>query len=152
MSENNKLNNKIASATKWSTLAEIIAKLIQPITNMVLARILAPEAFGVIATITMITSFADMLTDAGFQKYIIQHKFIDEKELFKNANVAFITNFTISIFIWIAIAIFKDNIATLLGDRGLGMAICISSLQLPITALSSIQMALYKRYLNIKSS
>ena len=64
---NNELNSKMKIATKWSTITEVTAKLISPITNMILARILVPEAFGVIATITMITSLADVLTDAGFQ-------------------------------------------------------------------------------------
>lgn len=74
------IQSKIINATKWSSLTEIVAKLITPITNMVLARILVPEAFGVIATITMIISFVDMFTDSGFQKYLVQHEFKDNKE------------------------------------------------------------------------
>lgn len=69
----NKLNNKILNATKYSSITEIFAKIVSPITNMIFARILLPEAFWVVATVTMIVSFADMFTDAGFQKYLIQH-------------------------------------------------------------------------------
>ena len=82
MKENN-LKNKVVNATKWSTITEIAAKLISPVTNMILARILAPEAFGVVATVTMIISFADMFTDSGFQKYLVQHEFKDENEKYK---------------------------------------------------------------------
>lgn len=151
LNKDNKLIDKIANAAKWSTLAEIIAKLIVPITNMALARILAPEIFGIVATVTMITSFADMLTDAGFQKYLIQHQFKTKEELFDSANVAFITNFVLSCIIWLLITIFKDEIATTLGNEGFGFSFCIASLQLPITALSSIQMAIYKKELNFKT-
>lgn len=151
LKKDNELIYKMANAAKWSTLSEIIAKLIVPITNMVLARILAPEIFGIVATITMITSFADMLTDAGFQKYLIQHQFKSKEELFDNANIAFITNFVMSCTIWVFIAIFKDEIATALGNEGFGFSFCIASLQLPITALSSIQMAIYKKGLNFKT-
>jgi PST family polysaccharide transporter len=43
------LNKKIIKATKWSSITEIAAKLVTPpVTNMILARILLPEAFGVI--------------------------------------------------------------------------------------------------------
>lgn len=83
------LYRKITIATKWSFITEIVAKIIVPLTNMILARILAPEAFGVIATITMIISFADMFTDAGFQKYIVQQEFKNERDKYSNANVAF---------------------------------------------------------------
>ena len=74
------LNNKIVLASKWSTITEVMAKLIAPISSMVLARVLTPEAFGVVATITMIISFAEIFTDAGFQRYLIQHEFESDEE------------------------------------------------------------------------
>ena len=40
------LNTKVKNATKWSAITEIAAKLVTPITSMVLARLLTPEAFG----------------------------------------------------------------------------------------------------------
>lgn len=96
--DDKQFHRKIASAAKWSSITEIIAKIMVPLMNMILARILAPEAFGVIATITMIISFAEMFTDAGFQKYLVQHEFKSEKNKHDNANVAFWTNFIISLF------------------------------------------------------
>ncbi|MGO1371981.1 MAG: lipopolysaccharide biosynthesis protein, partial [Senegalia sp. (in: firmicutes)] len=144
MKENN-FQSKVISATKWSTITEIAAKLVSPIINMILARILAPEAFGVIATVTMIISFVDMFTDSGFQKYLVQHEFNNEGEKYDNANVAFWTNFGISILLWGIIILFRNEIATLVGNPGLGNVIAIACIQLPLTAFSSIQIALYRR-------
>jgi len=145
------LKNKFITATKWSTITQIATKLVSPVTNMVLARIIAPEAFGVVATVTMIMSFADMFTDAGFQKYLVQHEFEDEDEKFKNANVAFWTNFGISIFLWLIIIIFRENIAVSVGNPGLGNVIAIASIQLLFTSFSSIQAALYRRDFDFKT-
>lgn len=150
MAENN-LQNKVINATKWSAMTEIAAKLVSPITNMILARILAPEAFGVVATVTMIVSFAEMFTDAGFQKYLVQHQFKDEEEKFNNANVAFWTNLGISILLWITIFIFREKIAISVGNPGLGNVIAIASFQLLLTSFSSIQMALYRRDFDFKT-
>lgn len=150
MSENKNLQNKIINATKWSTITEIVAKLISPITNMILARLLVPEAFGVVATITMIISFADMLTDSGFQKYLVQHEFKDENEMNDSADVAFWTNFAISIVLWGIISLFRTELAVLVGNPGLGYVISIACFQLPLTSFSSIQMALYRRDLDFK--
>lgn len=150
MKEEN-LENKFLNATKWSAITEIAAKLVSPITNMVLARIISPEAFGVIATVTMIMSFADMFTDAGFQKYLVQHKFKDEDEKLKNANVAFWTNFGISIFLWLIIIVFREQIAVSVGNPGLGNVIAIACVQLLLTSFSSIQMALYRRDFDFKT-
>jgi len=149
--EDENLKKKFLNATKWSTITEITAKLVSPVTNMVLARIISPEAFGVVATVTMIISFSDMFTDAGFQKYLVQHEFKNQDEKNNNCNVAFWTNFGISILLWIIIIVLREKIATSVGNPGLGCVIAIASVQLLLTSFSSIQMALYRRDFNFKT-
>lgn len=148
---NIEIQSKMINATKWASITEIAAKIINPITNMILARLLAPEAFGVVATVTMIISFADMFTDAGFQKYLVQHEFRNEEEKHKNSNVAFWTNLGISFFLWGLIALLCEPIAVLVGNPGLGIVIAIACVQLPLTSFSSIQMALYRRDFDFKT-
>src|SRR5699024_8738933 len=109
---------------------------------MILARILAPDAFGVIATITMVISFTEMLTDSGFQKFIVQREFKDKIEKYKNANVAFWSNFMLSVAILLAIIVFNEQIARMVGNPGLGLVLIVASLQIPLTSFSSIQIAL----------
>ncbi len=140
-----KMQDKMSNAVKWSILAECVAKLITPFTSMILARILAPEEYGILAVVTMITSFADMFTDAGFQKFLIQHKFSDEKELLDFANVAFGTNLAISILFWIGIMAFSPMITGVMNIPGYEMAVIVASLKLILTTFSSIQRALYQR-------
>lgn len=139
------LSNRVVTATKWSSVTEIAAKLVTPISTIVLARLLTPEAFGVLVTATMVISFAEIFTDAGFQKYIIQHQFPDREALYKSTNVAFWSNLVLSIIIWIFIILFSEDIATLVGNEGRGDVIAISCFCIPLAAFSSIQMALYKR-------
>lgn len=145
------LQNKAIDAGKWSLITELAAKIVTPVSNMVLARLLAPEAFGVVAIISMIISFADMFTDAGFQKYLVQHEFKDDEEKFMNTNVAFWTNLGISVFLWLIIIVFRNQIAGLVGNPGLGYVIAIASVQLVFTSFSSIQMALYRRDFDFKT-
>lgn len=147
----NNVNKQVKSATKWSILTEIIVKLISPITNMILARLLVPEAFGVVATVTMIVSFTDIFTDAGFQKYIVQHQFRDKEDEDLSVCVAFWTNISISILLWILIFVFSDKIAISVGNSGLGHVISIGALVLPLTSFSSIQTAIYRKSLNYKT-
>lgn len=145
------LNNKIFKATKWSTITEIVAKLITPITSIVLARLLTPEAFGVVATLTMVITFAEIFTDAGFQKYLIQHQFVDDVDKEQSTNVAFWSNLIMSLFIWLVIGIFADPLAAMVGNPGLGHVLTIACVSIPLAAFSSIQMALYKRNLDFKT-
>ena len=147
----NDLNAKASQAAKWSLLTEVLVKLVSPITQLILARILAPEAFGVVATVTMVTSFADMLSDSGFQNYLVQHDFDDVEKLFKSANVAFWTNMAVSFSLWLLIALFQDQLACLVGNPGLGPALVVASSSLPLTAFASIQLALYRRSFDFKT-
>lgn len=149
--ETTDLNKRVKRATRWSAITEIAARVIAPITAMVLARLLTPEAFGVVTTLTMIISFAELFTDAGFQKYLIQHEFIDLEDREQSTNVAFWSNFGLSILIWGVIAIFADPLAALVGNPGLGHVLTIACISIPLAAFSSIQTALYRRDLDFKT-
>lgn len=151
MSSSEDLQEKSRGAAKWSLATEIIVKIISPISQLILARLLAPEAFGMVATVTMVVNFADMFSDAGFQKYLVQHSFRNKEDLHANANVAFWTNFGVSVVLWCLIATFNEPVATFVGNPSLGIPLAIACLSLPLTSFSSIQMALFHRSLDFKS-
>lgn len=142
---------KVIAGTKWSTLTEILAKLVSPITTMVLARILTPEDFGVLVTATMVIAFAEIFTDAGFQKYLIQHEFSDEQDKYKTTATAFWSNLALSFLIWTLIIVFAQPLSALFGNPGRGDVIAAAGACIPLAAFSSIQMALYKRALDFKT-
>ena len=144
-------NKQVVTATKWSAITEIAAKLVAPVSTMVLARLLTPNAFGILVTATMVISFVEIFTDAGFQKYLIQHNFDSDKDLFQSSTVAFWSNLVLSLAIWLVIICFSENIATLVGNEGRGDVIAVSCFCIPLAAFSSIQMALYKRSFDFKT-
>ncbi len=141
---------RVLNATKWSTFAEIMAKLATPIVNMVLARLLTPEAFGVVAAITIITSFADIFTDAGFQRFIIQHEYESDEELDNGTNVAFWSNLTLALTIYCVIFFFKKPLAEFVGCKDEYMGIAAAGLSVIFTTFSSTATARYKRAMNFK--
>jgi PST family polysaccharide transporter len=151
MSNGVTIDEKFNNSVKWSAITEIIYKLVNPIISMVLARLISPEAFAIVATVTMITSFVDMLTDAGFQKYIIQNDFVDNRDKELKLNVSFWTNFFLSVILFVLIIIFRNRLANLLGNASLGTVISVSSFQIILTSFSSIQTALFKREFMFKS-
>lgn len=148
MPESKPQSGTIARATKWSLFTQIIAKIIPPLSSMILARIFAPEVFGIIATVTMVTSFADTFSESGFQKYIISKRYNDQDELRKDADVAYWTNLGISVILWIVISLFSKPLCDTLGNPGIELALIVACAQLPITSLSSIQVATYHRTYN----
>lgn len=148
---NEKINNsRVNQATGWSFAGELAAKLVTPLTNMLLARILAPSVFGIIATVNMVVSLSDIFIEAGFQLYLIQHPFKDRKELNAYASSALWVSLALSVLMFTAIAVFRDPIAAAVGSPGYGNVVAVSGISIPMVAVISILQALYKRDLNYK--
>lgn len=145
------LEKKTIGATKWSLFTQVVSKLVSPVTQLVLAHLLAPEVFGVVSLTTMVTSFADMFSDAGFQKYLIQHDFDNKQSYARSANVAFWTNLGISFLLWGAILLLRNEIAALLGNPQIGAAIGVACASLPLTSAISVQTAVYQRDFDFKT-
>lgn len=145
------LKERVKTASKWSVVTEIAAKLVAPISTIILARLLSPEAFGVLVTVTMVITFAEIFTDAGFQKYIVQHDFKSKSELYKATTVAFWTNLLFSLLIWGVITVFGNELADLVGNSGYGHVISVASICIPLAAFSSLQMAIFRRELDFKT-
>ena len=147
---NNSIEILADDSVKWSVLAEVLTRVATPIANIVLARLLVPQAFGTVATITMVLSLAEVIADAGFPKYIIQHDFCDEKELYNNANVAFWSCLWMAAFISIFIFAFRDTIAIMVGDETLGAPIAIAGLTIIFNSASSVHISFLKRNFEFK--
>jgi PST family polysaccharide transporter len=143
-------SSQVTTAVKWSFLTEIVVKLISPITSMILARLLTPSVFGIVASIVMITSFADIFTDAGFQKYLIQHQFSSEQEEEGYISVAFWSNLAISLFLYGIIFFNAKTLATLVGIAGYQTVIRVYALIIVLTSFSSIQFAVYRKNFQYK--
>ena len=143
-------NQRIIKARRWSLFAEMVNKLIVPITNMLLARLISPTAFGIVTTATMIFSFGDIFSTGGFPNFIIQKQFNNEDYELKAINIAFTSNLCISFLIWIFIIIFQNQLANLVGINGYNITIVVSCFQLIITAFSSIQIAILKKQLEFQ--
>ena len=57
-------SNKIQKSIGWSLFSEIAVKFVVPITNMILARVLTPDAFGVVAVCNMLIYDTNMRSNS----------------------------------------------------------------------------------------
>lgn len=139
------IKQEIKRSAKWTLLTELLGKLVTPVTGMILARLLDPSAFGVIASILIVTSFAEMFADAGFQKYLVQHEFFDITDEKKCFSVALTTSVTIGLAIWAGIFVFSEPIAELLHAPGLSLALQIAGICVVLNSASGIYSAMFRR-------
>lgn len=141
------LKSEIVTASKWSTLTELVSKAITPIVFIILTRLLLPEEFGVVAVATMIVSFTQIFWDAGLGKTLIQR----QKNIDESANIVFWTNILMAAFIYISLFFFADLLARLFGEPQAKKVIQIQGLLILLTAFSSVHIALFQRQLNFKA-
>lgn len=79
------LQKKTASAAKWSALDVFMRQGVQFAVSIVLARILTPEDFGIIALLAVFIGVAGVFIDSGFSSALIQRQNItptDESTVF----------------------------------------------------------------------
>ena len=139
------VNEKVRRSFKWTFATEFLSKLIVPVTGMVLARILSPSVFGVVASILVATSFAEIFADAGFQKYFVQHDFQSEESKNRCFITSLITFCTVALFCWLLICFFAKPIAALLGVPDIYRGLQVASLGILLNSFNGMQGAIFRR-------
>lgn len=135
---------------KWTTIAEVAAKIMAPIINMVLARFIAPEIFGIVASISIIVSFAELFSEGGFSRFIVQKEFEKDDSLKKYSGTANISTIAISILIFFIILFFRNNLSKVVGASGYEYYLVLAAVQIPAFGFCSIQTAVAKRKFEFK--
>ncbi len=140
----------VVHSVKWSAATEFFSKIMTPISNMILARLLAPEVFGIVATLSIVTTLAETFADMGVQKFLVQHEFVNEKELNEYANTSFWTVAFMAVIIVALIGRFSEQLATFAGSSGYGNEMFVMSWQLLLVSYSGIQVSLFRREFRFK--
>lgn len=79
----NKKNNEISirTASIITAASKYTAVIVQLVFSFVLARILTPEDYGIVAITTVFTGFFTILSDMGIPNGIVQDKTLSENEI-----------------------------------------------------------------------
>jgi O-antigen/teichoic acid export membrane protein len=75
------LGRRAISGVFWSSVSRFAQQAVQFATAVVLARLLAPADFGLVAEVIVFTSFAWLLIDFGFSAALIQREKLEERHL-----------------------------------------------------------------------
>lgn len=72
--------DQFASNAFWKFMEIIVRKLIALVISTILARILAPEAYGVVALTTVFITFSDIFILNGFNVALVRKETVDEED------------------------------------------------------------------------
>lgn len=145
----NKLNkSEVASNMAWRFADKWGTQLITLVISTVIARILDPSDFGVIAIVNTFINIFAVFTDCGLSDSLIQKKDADDLDY----STAFFANIALCLVVYLALFICAPFIANFYAMDNLTTYIRFASLTIIISAYKNIQHAyvakhfLFKKY------
>jgi lipopolysaccharide exporter len=116
------------------------------ISTLILARLLLPEHFGVVALVVIALQFFELLVEIGNQQYIIQKTEVTEADL----NTAWSMDIVIKSAMFVLVLLFAPFLADFFDTPELTTALAVAAITLPLRALTSPGMMLLAREINYR--
>lgn len=145
MSEVNS-SKKIVSGMFWRFGEKISAQLVSFVVAVVLARILMPEDYGIVAIVSIFIAIADIFVTSGLGTSLIQKKEADDQDF----STVFWCNVALSMALYVLGFAAAPFIADFYDIPLLTPVLRVFGLKLPISAINSIQNAYVSRRMDFK--
>lgn len=140
------LKKNTIKAVYWNAIQRYGVLLISFVSNIVFARLLTPEDFGVIGLLNVFIAVASSMVDTGFDASLIQRK--DASDL--DYSTVFIWNIVIATLLTVVLFFAAPYIALFFQIDRLCPVLRISSCILLVNALASVQMTRLTKTLKFK--
>lgn len=140
------MSNRFITSLFWKFFERAGIQLIYLILNLILARLLSPNEFGLVSIVLVFTSIASVFIQSGLNLSLIRN--LDTTE--KDYSTIFWTSFFIALLFYTIIFIFSNIIASFFQFPELTLFIKIVGLILFPNALNSVQLAYAAKRLEFK--
>lgn len=141
------LRGKTLANLLWKLAERVGAQLVSFIVQIVLARILMPEAFGTIAIVNVVISLCNVFITNGLGTSLIQKKDADDLDF----STVFIFNAILSVVLYAILFAVTPVIARLYHNIELVWVIRVLGLQLLLSGVKTVQQACVARKLQFKT-
>ena len=140
------LTNQTVNSSLFVLLIRGVQRGLGLISFIILARILSPEDFGIVALATMLVFLCDVISESGTNQYIIQKKHLEPDDIDTAWTLSVVLKSTLAAIL-ILLAPFA---AEYFDTPELTLPLQIIAVILPISAMLSPQVFILKRELNYK--
>ncbi len=139
--------SKTKTAFVWSFLEQGAAKFVTLLVQIVLARLLTPEAFGILAIVLVVTNVADSIAQSGLGSALIQSDKADDGSY----TTAFWMSMLVAGALFLCIQIGAPLAEAFYSMDGLAMYLRVLSIIVILNAANSIQRSYLQRSLDFRS-
>ena len=143
-----KNKSSIVSNVIWKFAERILAQLVSLIVSVVLARILLPEDYGIIAMVTVFITVANVFVTSGIPVALVQKQDADDLDF----SSVFYFNLFLSVLIYMLLFLGAPYIAEFYDNSLLTPVIRVMGIRIIIASVNSVQHAyvsknmLFKKY------
>lgn len=139
--------NQTVKSVAWSAVERFSVQAIQFVISIILARLIAPSDYGLIAMLTIFIAIAQSFVDSGFSNALIQKKNRTETDF----STVFYFNIAISLLVYIILFLSAPYIALFYKEPLLELVCKWIGLNLIIQGLSVVQLAKLTVLLDFKT-
>ena len=143
---NNAGDKKIMFGMMWRFGEKITAQLVSFAVSVVLARLLMPEDYGIVAIVNVFISITEVFVTSGLGTSLIQKKDADEVDF----STLFWCNILLSFMLYAVMFFAAPFIADFYEMPMLTHVLRVFGLRLPVMAINSIQNAFVSRRMDFK--
>ena len=140
------LKYRALSGSIWTLLETFSTQIVQFIVSVILARLLGPKDYGLIALTGIFTAISVAITDAGFEKTLIQKKDLTSLQ----TTTIFYINVLLGLLITLIFIALAPFIAVFFNEPKLTLVLQVVSIGILITAFGQTQQALLIKELQLK--
>ena len=146
MSDTKDLKSKAITGSIWSLIETFSVQIVQFIVGVILARILEPKDYGLIALTGIFTSISSAITDGGFEKTLIQKKDLLPIQI----STVFYINVMLGAFMTLLLIVAAPFISGFFDAPALTPILQVISIGILLNSLSQTQQTLILKELQFK--
>ena len=143
----NNISQKIKKGIFWTFSERISAKIVQFILQLILARLLTPDDYGLSALILAFVNIANIFVIGGFNTALIQKKELQRIDY----SSVFYVSICFAISLYIVLFLGAPLIADFFNDQRIKYLLRVVSISLIIGSYSSIQIAYLTKNMQFKA-
>lgn len=137
MADNEQLKGKAISNMIWRLAERTGAQGVAFVVSIVLARFLAPDAYGTVALLMVFTTILNVFVDSGLGNSLIQKKNADDLDF----STVFVFNMFVCLILYAGLFFMAPAISAFYNDSSLTSMMRVLGLTLVIAGIKNIQQA-----------
>lgn len=147
MGRDSSLKKKALMGLFWSYAERFAAQAVGFIVSIILARLIAPSEYGMIAIVAVFTSIANVFVTDGLASALVQKKDADELDFSTIIWFGLMLSLFLVVILWVA----AIPISGFYKMPGLVMVIRVMSFNIPVASFNSVQRAYLSKRLQFKN-